>query len=452
MATLQYIGARYVPKFATPYEWDINATYEALTIVGYQGNSYTSKIPVPAGTQISDDKYWALTNSQSGSVSNLETRMSSAETEIDSLQTITDSITDDVTNNAAAIAANTKAIQTLSMTAPKLPGMKNVIIIADSLGNHPTPATSWTAQLSTLLDLEPENVVIRNNSGAGFGVAGSAGEKYEQAIANIAKEKTVEWCKNVTHIIVGGGGNQARTPKETCVAGMDAFTQAWRTNFPNAECYLGLQARWEHDREASLIDDNTTMVKDMWLEGGAKNGFTWLTGTQESLYALDMFKTDGIHPNEKGAKSLADRMYCCLRSGTVHTSTPLTPMPWATAYPDLDTTRASGARTWEYIEDGIWNCVASWGGHGMPFKEEKTYANNMVLTRMNSAYTRGGHPIYFTSAYGWLQVPGLEGMHRFSIFFTQGELLLYAPTIPAGTKFTNLILPSYRMQAGLDVC
>ena len=49
MATRQYIGARYVPKFATPTEWNNSLSYEGLTIVTHLGNSFTSKKPVPAG-------------------------------------------------------------------------------------------------------------------------------------------------------------------------------------------------------------------------------------------------------------------------------------------------------------------------------------------------------------------------------------------------------------------
>ena len=39
----QYIGARYVPKFAEPVEWDSTRSYEALTIVTHNNHSYTSK-------------------------------------------------------------------------------------------------------------------------------------------------------------------------------------------------------------------------------------------------------------------------------------------------------------------------------------------------------------------------------------------------------------------------
>lgn len=55
----QYVGARYVPKIMG--EWDKNIPYEALSIVTYKGNSFTSKIPVPAKVDIGDETYWVST-------------------------------------------------------------------------------------------------------------------------------------------------------------------------------------------------------------------------------------------------------------------------------------------------------------------------------------------------------------------------------------------------------
>lgn len=61
MANRQYIGARYVPKFADPVEWNKTLSYEALTIVTHLGNSFTSKKPVPAGVDIGNEEYWVNT-------------------------------------------------------------------------------------------------------------------------------------------------------------------------------------------------------------------------------------------------------------------------------------------------------------------------------------------------------------------------------------------------------
>lgn len=79
MATLQYIGARYVPTFylnslGTP-EWESGVAYEPLTIVTYNNNSYTSRKPVPAevGNPSANPEYWAQTgvyNAQIGQLQN----------------------------------------------------------------------------------------------------------------------------------------------------------------------------------------------------------------------------------------------------------------------------------------------------------------------------------------------------------------------------------------------
>ena len=68
MSVTQYIGARYVPLFADPLTWDITKAYEALTIVYYQGNSFTSRQAVPAGIDITNNDYWALTGNYNAQV------------------------------------------------------------------------------------------------------------------------------------------------------------------------------------------------------------------------------------------------------------------------------------------------------------------------------------------------------------------------------------------------
>ena len=65
--TSMYIGARYVPIFADPVEWDDVREYEPLTIVTHDGNCYTSKCYVPKGAQLppypeGQTKYWVKTS------------------------------------------------------------------------------------------------------------------------------------------------------------------------------------------------------------------------------------------------------------------------------------------------------------------------------------------------------------------------------------------------------
>lgn len=68
MAVREYVGARYVPLFADPLQWSDTRTYEPLTIVVNQGNSYTSRQFVPTGIDISNEDYWALTGNYNAQV------------------------------------------------------------------------------------------------------------------------------------------------------------------------------------------------------------------------------------------------------------------------------------------------------------------------------------------------------------------------------------------------
>ena len=66
MSVREYVGARYVPLMLG--DWDNTKTYEPLSVVLYQGNSYTSRQYVPAGIDIANDAYWASTGNYNAQV------------------------------------------------------------------------------------------------------------------------------------------------------------------------------------------------------------------------------------------------------------------------------------------------------------------------------------------------------------------------------------------------
>ena len=71
---IQYIGARYVPKFMG--EYNPSQEYEALSVVDNGlGTSYISKIPTPAGTSLTNTDYWHLYGSSSGAIINLQNQI-----------------------------------------------------------------------------------------------------------------------------------------------------------------------------------------------------------------------------------------------------------------------------------------------------------------------------------------------------------------------------------------
>lgn len=93
MANIQYIGARYVPKYyqnslnPSSSEWESGKVYEALTVVTWNDVSYTSKIPVPANIGAPDlfPAYWVKTVDMPAVINALQQEVSEHDDEINTL-------------------------------------------------------------------------------------------------------------------------------------------------------------------------------------------------------------------------------------------------------------------------------------------------------------------------------------------------------------------------------
>lgn len=112
VGTRQYIGARYVPIFGrkeeTSIQWDNSAPYEPLTIVLYQGNSYTSRQYVPAGVDITNAEFWALTGNYNAQIETYRHEVENVGSNIDSVTQATEKNATDI----AALETTTDTLQT----------------------------------------------------------------------------------------------------------------------------------------------------------------------------------------------------------------------------------------------------------------------------------------------------------------------------------------------------
>lgn len=100
MSNLQYIGARYVPKFYlnpddSSNDWKSGVLYEALTIVTYNNDSYTSKKTVPAtiGDPASNPEYWACTTKYTAALVSLQSSLGQVESDVDDLNKLRSYVT-----------------------------------------------------------------------------------------------------------------------------------------------------------------------------------------------------------------------------------------------------------------------------------------------------------------------------------------------------------------------
>ena len=139
---------RYVPRFADPLEWDSTRTYEALTVVLYQGASYTSRQAVPVGIDIANTEFWALTGNYNAQVEQYRTEVQAYDSRITAntnsntaqdaklagtsssgLKTLIEANAADIATNAADIATNASGIDSLEgqMAGTSASGLKGLI-------------------------------------------------------------------------------------------------------------------------------------------------------------------------------------------------------------------------------------------------------------------------------------------------------------------------------------
>lgn len=112
MAYREYVGSRYVPIFGRKNEdsivWDNSDSYEPLTVVLYQGNSYTSRQFVPAGIDISNEQFWALTGNYNAQVEQYRSEVRAFDGRItanaDAIVENSDAISQEVEDRTNAIA------------------------------------------------------------------------------------------------------------------------------------------------------------------------------------------------------------------------------------------------------------------------------------------------------------------------------------------------------------
>lgn len=270
----EYIGARYVPKFMGTY--DATQVYEALCVVDNgQGTSYISKIPTPAGTPLSNTTYWMVYGSNSGAILDLQNRMSTAENDIDSLQS-------DVTNL-------------------KRDASGSVIIIGNSYVYN-----GVADELKTHYD---QNHVEYGGGGSGFVPYSLQSNTYGNALATCIAGLTDDEKNNVTAVVFVSAMGDTRALAEVSTYRTDLATAvsnietAVSSDLPNCKRIIVTLAEsrcvpsftgndWSNlfrlHRVFKKAFNNTTIEYVGW------SGFNALMDTT-------MFEADNYHPSASGA-------------------------------------------------------------------------------------------------------------------------------------------------------
>ena len=217
----QYIGARYVPKFMGTY--DNTQAYENMAVVDNgMGTSYISKVPVPAGTPLTDTNYWALYGASNGAIINLQNQ-------IGDLSNLT---TNDNSNLVGAIN---------ELNRPK----RHYIVIGDSFSyGSIDPNTLGHGWIDILLGLYPNETITYLTEAQAqqvVGVSGFASTKPFLSMLQSIEGFNPDLDKDgVTDIVVIGGTNDAPYSQGTIETAIDNFCQYCKAHYKNAKIRIGI--------------------------------------------------------------------------------------------------------------------------------------------------------------------------------------------------------------------
>ena len=286
----QYVGARYVPLFAEPLEWSDTREYEPLTIVTYQGNSYTSRQYVPTGIEITNSEYWALTG-------NFNAQVEAYRAEVRAFD-------DRINANAAAISANTAAISAnaAAIAQEKTDRTTNVMLaFGDSYGvDTISQGPVWCEITANKLQAtELHNYCV---GGATFN---TTKEKnfFVQVDKAISEIKNPEYVKYVG--IVGGTNDGSNSITDAIVSLVAKINSA----FPNAVIGIGLNAS---KQDILSYGAKQKRIAALNLNGNFDTP-VFIDSVVYTQLANDCMMSDNIHPTAKGSKRIGTLMTCVLK-------------------------------------------------------------------------------------------------------------------------------------------
>lgn len=367
MAVTQYIGARYVPLFADPIEWDSSKTYEPLTIVYSGGTSYTSRQFVPAGIPIDNDSYWALTGNYNAQIEQYRTEVAQYDKRIEKNSADTAKNAEDI---AAEVARATEAEETKApnnhasqdttygigntvnyghvklsddtestseandgiAATPNMVNMlvqdvqskltaqlktkadikefagKKLVTIGDSImlgtGTTASDTKSIHAQIAAMLHMTVYNYAENN---AGFTTNGSGSRNAKYLVQLQAAKAEVP---DADVIVISGGCNDATQNYDVYAAALEAFTYA-HDNFPNAKIFTAPFQYGACQGKNTITNGNSGRnIKTISniTRAALETNIPVISHCWEMMVGQSNLLSDEVHPNDEGARLQAAKI------------------------------------------------------------------------------------------------------------------------------------------------
>ena len=300
-----YIGARYVPLIDGA--WDNTKQYEPLTIVTYQGNSYTSKTYVPVGVDINNEIYWVLSGNYNAQVAALQEQVTQNTTNISTNET-------NITNLDNRVTTIENELPDIGGGIVSLRGVK-AVLMGDSL--NVGQGWGYFAQQTSGLD-----ATVYGNGSAGFVSKGNtapfSGMDFEEMLDYIATTVDAETRGKVQLFMLLGGINDVLNSLSGVDAAVASFMAKVKTVYPNAKyivCPLHTFKRITTTQYNAYVNIQNTAQAN----GAESSGdFIWLCyGWQEWAHS------DAVHLTPNGYQQLGNNVASFLNGGGVNDTHPI---------------------------------------------------------------------------------------------------------------------------------
>ena len=274
----QYIGARYVPKFADPIEWNDQTSYEALTIVTYMGASYTSKKAVPAGIKPTDNSYWVVTGNYNAQVEEYRQEVIKVANDYSDIKEYVDKQN------------------------------RKFLFLADSYDEY----GGWVDKTASMLGLTSDrywNIGKRNTSFA----SGSWLSLVQEWVASHPND-----VKDIGTIVCGGGINDSdATGYSALPNALREFRSYINTTFGYDVSVKIAYFGWALNTSAILAgrEANYRAAVCSLYARAESFGMEYLCGCEMVLHNRELLNNDGLHPNSEGGTRIAEVVSNAIKAG-----------------------------------------------------------------------------------------------------------------------------------------
>lgn len=332
----EYVGARYVPVFANPAEWDNTRGYEPLTIVLHQGNSFTSTQYVPTGVDINNTEYWLETGNWNAQIEAYREEVLRYDGRItqnaEDIEANMQAIADEATARASADtalqqfikseetarkAADTELNQNLSAAIAAVNQQnilslykgKNCVWVGDSFTTG-VGADPKTKRVSTVFC----NAMGMTEFNYGVGATGwiwgtTANTPYITQVQNAYNAMTQEQRENTAMVVLPGTSTDVSHGSTSKQIGAAATLCAKKASdlFPKAVIYV-IPMIWDKALFTYTAYDTTVEICDQINKAAIphvkmdEDSYTWLLGR------YDFYTSDNVHPNNTGYAVWAAKM------------------------------------------------------------------------------------------------------------------------------------------------